>query len=138
MSDERKPVPPQLTKLLSSWAHGAQLGYGNVERQTHCGGALLWVNRAEAVALENPNMPGHVRWKIDPSEHLPDDGQRHSWRVSCGGEVAKLKNGAMAGLCAYCEGSERAIRKRAADRKEAANLVARQTPGRSRRGSFDR
>ena len=138
MSGEPRPIPPALTKLLSAWEHGAKLGYGGVERQTHCGGALLFVNRAEAVALENPNMPGHVRWKLNPSEHLPDDGQRHSWRVACGGDVMVLKSGVTAGLCSRCEGSERAMRTKARERKESANLAAKREAPRTRRGSFDR
>lgn len=135
MSDDRHPVPEPLTRLLEAWARGAASGYGSIPRQTHCGGAALFVNQTEAYAMgkrdENP-----IPWDEDP-KFMPETG-RHSWRVRCTNDVAKMPNGrSYAGLCSWCSNQETVNRQELAAEKIAAKGTAA-NEGQARRGGFER
>lgn len=134
MSAERREVPPQLTSLLDAWSAGAKAGPGGFPRPTMCGGALMFVTHPEAVQLEEMNDPGAIRWAIE-AKYVPADGQRHSWRVRCRGEMTVSKHGYYSALCPRCEGTERAMRSKMRDRALQASIATR-GPRASRRGDF--
>lgn len=136
MSADPPVVPPQLTGLLQAWAAGAKAGPGGFPRPSMCGGALMFVTRDEAMQLGAMTAPGAIRWNEDP-QYMPNDGQRHSWRVRCRGEITTNKHGYMSALCPWCEGTEKAMRAKMRQRRDEAVLSSRGPTG-SRRGGFTR
>lgn len=89
MSDERQPmrIGIDLSRLGQS---------ENVERLSHCGGALLRVNESEAQRFEAEKK---MRFSADNPPFV--ENQRIDLRVHCSNNV----DGRL-GLCSYCSGLE--------------------------------
>lgn len=100
-------------------------------RQSHCGGALMYFTRDEALEAEEKGL---LKYETDPRD-MPTDGSRQSIRVRCRGEVM-VKNGVTYGLCATCSGSELALRRKLQAEKDKAAKSSRES--KSQRGDFDR
>lgn len=113
---------------FDGWLKGADR-VERMSRQSHCGGASLFVSREEASVM---TQGGGVRFVAN--EFAPEEGRGHM-RVACNDEVM-VKNGVSYALCSRCCGSELAIRTRLREQKRQSSSGERRPS--SRRGDFDR
>ena len=135
MSD--KPVNASMAKLMAAWTEGAGKSPEEISKAFEplevCGGALLYLNRAEAERIEQSGA-GFDR---DPVTVIPPDG-RASVRVRCSrpimvkrvaedipGSDQKWVRIVKYGLCERCSGWEMAIRKRLRDEAKKAEEQAK-------------
>lgn len=111
MSDDerREAALSAMAKLLGAWQAGAEAGPGGFPRPSQCGGALMRVTRDHAQQLAEMTHPGAIRWVVR-AEFIPNDGEKHDWRVRCNGEITIDKLGYASALCPWCEGTERGVR----------------------------
>ena len=132
-----RPGNVNLGRLLVAWEAGASKSPEEVaqafEALSMCGGASLFMTRAEAAAGEK----GGIRFDGDPERLIPADGRGHV-RVRCRDRVmtkalsepvpdsdAVRRRVVTYGLCSRCAGYELAIRTRLRRAAEEAEQNAR-------------
>lgn len=126
MSADPKAAQWAMTKLLEAWAAGEGQ---TLPRQTHCGGAFLYVSKDEATAFEQRR----VRFEPYAVERLPVTG-RDGIRVVCVDNVVVHK-GVIFGLCSRCAAFEKEVREGLAGLRKTREATQ---PNGPRRGDFDR
>lgn len=140
MSGERGNA--KLGGLLSDWEAGATKTAEEIaqafETLDVCGGALLYLTRAEAKKIEESG----AGFDTDPYRSIPEDG-RGNVRVRCRARVSvktfseeipesdqRRTRTVRYGLCDRCGGWEYAIRKRLRDAAKEAEQAAKTGPRR--------
>lgn len=128
MSVDRKALAARYELDLSeAWADGARRKAAgeDVPRPSHCGGALMYLTRKEAVALKDT-----YRFDTDP-EKLPDEG-RWGIRLRCPRDIFIGKDGTRYALCLTC--SEREKESRELARQKAQQAKQPETSSTRRKG----